>query len=201
MRVMTENAQGAVKVRHKFTWIEMLISSMISLIASLVLSIDAWKLALNPDTALGCNISATISCGKVAEAWQSTLLGFPNSFLGLIAEPVVITIAVASLAGVVFPRWFIRAALAVYGFGFVFAYWLFYQSYFNIGALCPWCLTVTVTTTTVFITMFRIAVLEDFILPEKFREKVKTALRYNVDSAVAILLVAVVISAVVSKYL
>jgi hypothetical protein len=49
--------------------------------------------------------------------------------------------------------------------------------------------------------MFRIAVLEDFILPEKFREKVKTALRYNVDSAVAILLVAVVISAVVSKYL
>jgi uncharacterized membrane protein len=198
---MTENAQGAVKVRHKFTWIEMLISSVISLSASLVLSIDAWKLAKNPDTELGCNISASISCGKVAEAWQSTLLGFPNAFLGLMAEPVVITIAIASLAGVIFPRWFIRIALYVYGIGFVFAYWLFYQSYFNIGALCPWCLTVTVTTTTVFITMFRIAVLEDFVLPVKIREKVKTALRYNVDSAIAILLIAVIISAVVSKYL
>ncbi|MEY3407962.1 MAG: hypothetical protein RL038_1023 [Actinomycetota bacterium] len=193
------------RVRHKFTWIEMLISSIISLTASLVLSIDAWKLAGNPDTELGCNISATISCGKVAEAWQSTLLGFPNAFLGLMAEPVVITLAVASLAGVVFPKLLIRLALYVYGIGFGFAYWLFYQSYFNIGALCPWCLTVTVTTTTVFITMFRVAVLDDVILQGKrtkvFGEKVKTALGYNADSAVAAILIAVIVSAILSKYL
>lgn len=201
---MTETA-AAPRIKHKFTWIEMLISSIISLSASLVLSIDAWKLAGNPDTELGCNISATISCGKVAEAWQSTLLGFPNAFLGLMAEPVVITLAVASLAGVVFPKVLIRAALYVYGIGFGFAYWLFYQSYFNIGALCPWCLTVTVTTTTVFITMFRVAVLDDVILQGKrtqaIGEKIKTGLRYNADSAIAAILIAVIVSAILSKYL
>lgn len=41
-------------------------------------------------------------------------------------------------------------ALGFYSISFVFAYWLFFQSYFVIGALCPWCLTITVTTTLVF---------------------------------------------------
>ena len=82
-------------VRHKWTYVEMLVSSLLSLTASLVLSIDAWKLAANPHTALSCNISATLNCGKVALAWQSTLLGWPNAFLGLMAEPVVITLAIA----------------------------------------------------------------------------------------------------------
>jgi hypothetical protein len=39
----------------------------------------------------------------VAQAWQVSVLGFPNAFLGLIAEPVVVTLAVAALGGVRFP--------------------------------------------------------------------------------------------------
>ncbi|MDD9204882.1 vitamin K epoxide reductase family protein, partial [Georgenia sp. 10Sc9-8] len=84
------------------------------------------------------DINSAISCGAVAQAWQASLFGFPNAFLGLIAEPVVITIAVASLAVVRFPRWFMAAAQVVYLLGLVLAYWLFAQSYFVIGALCPW---------------------------------------------------------------
>mgnify|MGYP006279720003 CR=1 FL=1 len=79
-------------VRHKWTWVEMLISSLLSLTASLVLSVDAWKLAGDPNVSLSCNVSKLISCTTVAKAWQSTLLGWPNAFLGLICEPVVITI-------------------------------------------------------------------------------------------------------------
>jgi uncharacterized membrane protein len=187
-------------VRHRLTWIEMLISSLISLTASLVLSIDAWKLAKDPAVDLGCNISSTISCGTVAQAWQSTLLGFPNAFLGLIAEPVVITVAIAGLAGVTFPRLFMRIAVAIYGIGFLFAYWLFYQAYFEIGALCPWCLLVTLSTTTVFITMFRVVVMDDLVFPEKIREKIKVGLKYNADTGVAVILIAVIISAIISKY-
>ncbi|MFM8446997.1 MAG: vitamin K epoxide reductase family protein, partial [Candidatus Nanopelagicaceae bacterium] len=65
---------------YRKTYIAMLISSTLSLIASLVLSIDAWKLAGNPNSKFACDINAVVSCGKVAKAWQSTLLGFPNSF-------------------------------------------------------------------------------------------------------------------------
>ena len=188
-------------VRHKWTWVEMLVSSLLSLTASLVLSVDAWVLAANSNAELSCNISKAISCSTVAKAWQSTLLGFPNAFLGLIAEPVVITVAIASLAGVVFPRRFLVIANWVYGIGFVFAYWLFYQAYFVIGALCPWCLLVTVTTTTVFLTMVRVNILENnFKLKPAMQERLSYWLRLNADSWLAAILIALIAAAVISKY-
>jgi uncharacterized membrane protein len=67
-------------------------------------------LAKDPHANLSCNINSRISCGTVGISWQAHLLGFPNAFLGLLAEPVVITIAVASLAKVRFPRGFMLAA-------------------------------------------------------------------------------------------
>ena len=62
---------------------------------------------------LSCNISSTISCATVGLSWQASLLGFPNAFLGLVTQPVLITIAVAALGGVRFPRWFMLAAQVV----------------------------------------------------------------------------------------
>jgi len=139
----------------------MLVGALVGLVAAFVLSVDAVELAANPDAALACDINAVISCGTVGTSWQASLFGFPNAFLGLIAESVVITVAVAGLAGVRFPRWFMTAAQTVYLLGFVFAYWLFWQSMFVIGALCPWCLTITVSTTLVFASMLHWNILED----------------------------------------
>lgn len=188
--------------RHLGAYIEMLVSSILSLVASLVLSIDAIVLAADPDAALSCNITDTISCAKVGVSWQANLLGFPNAFLGLMAEPVVITIAVAAMAGVVFPRWFRNAAMAVYSIGLVFAYWLFFQAYFVIGALCPWCLLVTVTTTTVFASLLRVNLLDNtFGLPPRAYERVAWALRVGIDIWATILVIAVLAGMVIFRYL
>jgi uncharacterized membrane protein len=146
---------------YRKTYVAMLISSTLSLIASLVLSIDAWKLAGNPNSKFACDINAVVSCGKVAKSWQSTLLGFPNSFIGLMTEPVVITVAIAGLALIAFPKGFLRVAHVVYGLGLIFALWLLSQSFFVIKAFCPWCLLVTVSTITVFSTMSRIVIMEN----------------------------------------
>jgi uncharacterized membrane protein len=146
---------------YRKTYIAMLVSSILSLIASLVLSIDAIKLAAAPSGKLSCDINAVLSCGKVAKSWQSELLGFPNAFIGLMTEPVVITVAIAGLGLVAFPRWFMRVAHVVYGLGLVFALWLLSQSFFVINALCPWCLLVTVSTITVFSTITRVVLLEN----------------------------------------
>ena len=107
------------ELRHADSWIfgTMLFSACLSLTASFVLSVDAVRLAANPDTSLSCNINAVISCGTVASSWQAHLFGFPNAFLGLVAEPVVIIIAVASLGGMRFPRWFMFSAQVVYTLG------------------------------------------------------------------------------------
>lgn len=184
---------------HRWAFVEMLLSSLVGLVASLVLSIDAVTLAANPEADLSCNISATISCATVGLTWQANLLGFPNAFLGLIAEPVVITVAVAALGGVRFPRWFMLWAQAIYSIGLAFAYWLFYQAYFQIHALCPWCLLITVTTTLVFASMTRVNILEGN-LGEATRRRLERPLRLGADVAGVIIVIAVLAAMVLYRY-
>jgi uncharacterized membrane protein len=188
-------------VRHRGAYLEMLISSLIGLVAALVLSIEALALAEDPFADLGCNINSVLSCGTVGSSWQASLLGFPNAYLGLIAEPVVITIAVAALGGVRFPRWFMISAQIVYSIGLVFAYWLFVQSYFVIGALCPWCLTITVTTTLVFASMTRINILDNnFRLSPSAYRSLSGWLKAGADTLGVIVIFAILIAMIMIKY-
>lgn len=186
---------------NRAVWITMLLASVASLYASFVLSIDALRLAENPAADLGCNINAVISCGTVAQAWQSQLLGFPNAFLGLVTEPVVITIAVASLAGVKFPRWFMMTAQVVYSLGLVFAYWLFHQAMFEIGALCPWCLLVTLATTLVFFEMTYVNIRDNNLyLPARAQRALTAVIRSDIDLVAVVVLLLSLILAVVLRY-
>jgi uncharacterized membrane protein len=179
----------------------MLFSAGLSLLASFVLSVDAVTLAANPAADLSCNINAVISCATVGTSWQAHLLGFPNAFLGLIAEPVVITIAVASLGGVRFPRWFMFSAQIVYTIGVLFAYWLFYQAMFHIGALCPWCLLVTVSTTLVFATLTHVNIRDDnLFLPPRARAALHHAVAADLDTILVTIWLLALALAVVVKY-
>jgi uncharacterized membrane protein len=193
------DAKPVYQRRHTWAYTEMLISSLLGLVASLVLSIDAVALAANPDVDLSCNINEKISCGAVGLTWQANLLGFPNAFLGLIAEPVVITVATAALGGVRFPRWFMITAQVIYSIGLAFAYWLFYEAYFVIGALCPWCLLITVTTTLVFMSMTRVNLL-DGNLGVRLQEWSRKPLSYGADIAGTLLIIAVIAAMVIARY-
>jgi uncharacterized membrane protein len=200
---VTYLAARARRLRHSNGWIfgTMLFSACLSLLASFVLSIDALRLAKNPDVDLSCDINTVISCGAVGSTWQAQLFGFPNAFLGLVAEPVVITIAVASLGGVRFPRWFMFSAQVVYTLGVAFAYWLFYQAMFNIGALCPWCLVVTVSTTLVFTTLTRVNIRDsNLFLPPRLGTALKSAIAADHDAIAVTIWLLVVTLAVVLKY-
>ncbi len=191
------------RVRHDNAWIfgTMLFSSLVSMIASFVLSVDAIDLAKNPNANLSCNINSVISCGTVGSAWQSHLFGFPNAFLGLLAEPVVITVAVASLGGVRFPRWFMFAAQIVYTVGLGFAYWLFYQSMFHIHALCPWCLLVTLSTTLVFSTLTHVNIRDNnLFLPSGLHKSMVAGLRANIDLMIVVIWLLVLIFSIVLRY-
>ena len=198
--VVDEHDETTSPPRHTWAYLEMLISSVLGLVASLVLSVDAVVLAANPEANLSCNINAKISCGAVGTSWQANLLGFPNAFLGLIAEPVVITVAVAALGGVRFPRWFMISAQAVYSIGFVFAYWLFFQAYFVIGALCPWCLLITVTTTLVFVSMTRVNLL-DGNLGATLQRVTRKPLAYGADVGGTVILIAILAAMVLARYM
>lgn len=149
-------------MRKKYSpiFIVMLLSASISLLASFVLAIDTIELAKNSETTLSCDINSILSCGTVAKSWQAEVFGFPNVFLGLIFEPIVITLAVLGLSGMIIPRWFALVEQFVYFLASVFAIWLFWQSIAFIGALCPWCLTITYVTPLIFLSLFQYNLLE-----------------------------------------
>ena len=187
--------------QDSLTWAAMLLGSLASLVASFVLSVDALRLAEDPDAALSCNINAVLSCGTVASAWQASVLGFPNAFLGMVTEPVVITLAVAGLSGVRFPRWFMCTAQVVYTVGLGFALWLFHQAMFDIGALCPWCLLVTLATTLVWFELTRVNLRRDHLfLPRRVQAALETALRLRVDVVLLVVWLLVLVLAVVVRY-
>lgn len=184
-------------------WIfaSMLVGAIASLIASFVLSMEAIELARNPDAILSCSINAVLNCATVGLHPSAHLFGFPNSFLGLIAEPVVITVAIAGLAGVKFPRLFMFVAQICYTLGFIFALYLFYMSYFVIQALCPWCLLVTATTTFVWFAITRYNIREgNLYLSKDVTRRLREFVAKDYDKLLLFTIVFALLAAIIVKY-
>ena len=123
-----------LKRRH-MSALALLVGSGLGLLASLALSIESLVLAKNSEAVLSCDLNSALSCSAVANHWSAAILGFPNSFIGLATLPVMITIAVALLAGTKFPKWFMQCAQVGVIAGLLFAFWMFGMSYLVIGAL------------------------------------------------------------------
>ena len=179
----------------------MLVGACLSLLAAFVLSNEAVELARNPNAALSCSINAVLNCASVGKHPSATLFGFPNSFLGLIAEPIVITVAIAGLAGIKFPRKFMFVAQIGYTLGFVFALYLFYTSFYIIQVLCPWCLLVTLTTTLVWFAITRYNVRENNLyLPKKIQKTLLSWVEKDLDKLVMWGIIALFVAAILLKY-
>lgn len=186
---------------NRWIFASMLVGAIASLIASFVLSVEAIELAKNADAVLACNFNAVLNCATVGLHPSAHLFGFPNSFLGLIAEPIVITVAIAGLAGTKFPRLFMFVAQIGYTLGLIFAFWLFGMSYFVIGALCPWCLLVTATTTFVWFAITRYNIREgNLYLSVKIEKKLHQFIDKDYDKVILFGVVFILVAAILGKY-
>lgn len=185
----------------RWIFLSMLIGAVLSLIAAFVLSVESLELARNPNATLSCSINVVVNCATVAKTWQANLLGFPNSFFGMVAEPVVITVAIAGLAGVKFPRRFMYVAEIFYTFGLLFALWLLYESFFIIQVLCPWCLLVTATTLFVWFAITRYNIREkNLYLSPKLSRQLQGWVAKDYDKVALFGIVALIIAAIIIKY-
>lgn len=133
----------------------MLVFAVFGLISAFVLTVEKFVLLENPDSQLSCSFNLVLNCATVMQTPQASAFGFPNSLIGLIAYPVLITVAVAALSGARFGKKFMFAAQIGVTLGLIFAYWLFFQSVYVIQILCPWCLVVTFSTTLIFEALLR----------------------------------------------
>jgi uncharacterized membrane protein len=179
----------------------MLATGIAGLAAAFTLTVEKFHLLQNPDAVLSCSINLVLNCTAVMQTWQASVFGFPNSLIGLMGYAVVITVAIAGLSGVKFPKKFLVAATIGYGLGLVFAYWLFFQSVFVIQVLCPWCLIVTFVTTIIFETLLRYNLRENvFNLSQSTHKKVLEWLKRDYDKLAVAIWIVLMIAIVFIKF-
>lgn len=174
-------------MRPRAAFLVLLAAAAVSLVASFVLSVDAWRIAGDTSVRLSCDINEVISCGKVAQSWQATVLGFPNAFVGIATQAILLGLTAVALLGGVLPRPVLRGMWLLTAGEVVFAGWLFAQSYLDIRALCPWCLSVTASTLAGFAATSRICLRESALpLPARVRAVLMRGLDWDVDAIVVV---------------
>ena len=129
----------------------LIITAVIGFSAAFALTVEKFHLLLDPNAALGCDISVLVQCKANLDSWQGSLFGFPNPLIGLAGWSMVLVVAVALLAGARFDRWFwIVFNLGVAG-AMALVIFLIITSIFVLGTLCPWCMVTWVATIPTFL--------------------------------------------------
>jgi uncharacterized membrane protein len=172
--------KGSNTKRYRYvTFGFMLFGGIAALIAAFTLTIDKLQILADPNSVLSCSINIILNCSKVMATAQSHVFGFPNMLIGMMAFPVLITIAVLGLSGVKFPRWFLLSSLGALFLGFLFSYWLFFESVYVIQVLCPWCLVVTTSMTIMLASYLHFNLKENTF---KFKDALNTKVQYFLKS-------------------
>lgn len=187
------------KTLHASYWV-LFAFAIVALIAAFVLSMEKIHLLNDPDAVLSCSVNLVLNCSTVMQSWQSAVFfGIPNMYIGLMAFPVLIAVAVAFLwGGARYNKAFLRALNIGVLLGTVFAYWLFFQSLYSIEVLCPWCLFVTFSCTMMLAAVSHIGLRENIWnfkkgLDEKIQKFLKGGYHQLVVASWVVLMIALVV--------
>lgn len=128
----------------------LIICGCIGLAAAFIIMVEKIHLMEDPAFIPNCDLNPVINCGSVMKSDQSHAFGFPNPILGLIGFPIVIATGVLLAGKTALKRWWMLGLQFGAIFGLAFVHWLFFQSTYRIGALCPYCIAVWIATITTF---------------------------------------------------
>lgn len=137
----TEPALPPMTRARPFGWL-LVITGIVGWLASGILVLEKLEVLKDPSHTTVCDVNPWISCGQVMQTWQSSVFGFPNMFIGIVAFAIIITTGMSLLAGATFSRWYWLGLQAGVTLGFAFVGWLWYQALYDIRILCPFCMVV-----------------------------------------------------------
>lgn len=145
-----EHAAGAAEAERPlppmtrdrpFAWL-LLITGVVGWLASGALVLEKLEVLKDPRHVTVCDVNPWISCGQVMQTPQSSVFGFPNMFIGIVAFAIIMTTAMGILAGARFARWYWIGLQTGVTLGFAFVVWLWSQALYSIHILCPFCMVV-----------------------------------------------------------
>jgi len=102
-----------------------------------------------------CNISLLVTCGVNMNSWQGSIFGFSNTILGVTGFVAPIILGFLLLGNHKLSRWFWLGMAFGHTGALVLVIWLFTQSVFVLGTLCPWCMVVWSVTIPLFFMVAR----------------------------------------------
>lgn len=155
----------------RINYILIVIFAALALLAAFELSVDKIRTLENPGVQLNCNINSVLNCASVMKSPQAELLGFPNSFIGMMGFAVLLFFGLSGLMGVRYNKAVLRLLLAGGLAALIFAFWLFFESLYVIQILCPWCLLTTTSTTIAFGALLHISLRENVLNLSKHTNK------------------------------
>lgn len=126
---------------RRLGWL-LVVAGAIGFVAAVTLLLERIQLLADPSYVPSCSLNPVLSCGSVMVTEQARVFGFPNPVIGVAAFPVVVAVGAGVLAGAQYAAWFWRGLQLGVTLGAVFVGWLVWQSLYEIGALCPYCMVV-----------------------------------------------------------
>lgn len=121
----------------------LLVGAIVGFFASFTLTIEKFELLKNPAHHLSCSISPLLSCGPIITSNQASAFKFPNPIIGLFAFSVLLSVAVSMLAGSVVDKkagWYWKLFIVGHLFGLGFIIWLMQEAFYDLRALCIYCM-------------------------------------------------------------
>lgn len=129
-----------MKQRTRTMYSLMTAGGAIGMTAAFLQTLEKLTLLKNKDAILACDLSSAFSCTSVLNAWQSSVLGFPNSIMCLVLFTIFMATALVGATGSQLGR---GSRLAIQGLSLGtlgFALWFLEQSIYSIGSLCIFCI-------------------------------------------------------------
>lgn len=116
------------------------IGAAVGFIASFLQMLEKITLLKSSDAVLSCNLNSVFNCSNILNAPQSSVFGFPNSLLCITFFALMLTAGLVGWTGghITSKLRLVYQAMTLFFIGFGF--WYFWQSIFNVGSLCVYCI-------------------------------------------------------------
>ena len=162
-------------------WWVVLVAAGAGLTFTTVQIMEKISILKDPTAGLVCDISTTVSCTNVLNAWQSSVLGPPNALIGAIMFAVLGSAALGGALGGAPARSYLLVLWGLAVFFAVFATWFMFQTAFSIGSLCLWCTGIVTAVLAICATLTRITHRAHAFGSGRFAGLMDTAVKSSLD--------------------
>lgn len=176
-----------------------LFGALVGFIASFWQLLEKLTLLKNSAAPLSCNLNSVFSCTNVLNAPQSSVFGFPNSLLCIILFTIAIVAAIVGLTGTKITRGVRFSFQFLALFTVFFGLWYLWQSIFNLGAMCIFCVFCFGGVLTINAAWFRLNY-SDYPISKSLKRKIDVAVANGADIFFWCLIGLIVVAEAVIKF-